>query len=131
MCDGNCSCEKDLEVQEQELEQDKTNLSADERFIELEIAKEEIRIEKEIWLDTESKHEFIKTEQFDQGLTDSAYYVGLYTGLLNGGISTDKAWEMTINAQNIKYNLEATKMNADMNVNVAKQQSIVIDKNAI
>lgn len=93
--------------------------AVDERFVELELIKEETRMEKEIELEDEI---YSDNENFHKGINDGLYYAGYITSLTNAGIPLDKAYELTLNAQTGKLNVELEKIKLEE----VKEQAIQV-----
>lgn len=117
MCDE-CKC------QDQELEQ---NANTEELQYELEEVQSQEEILPVIQMDFADYDE----DKFYQGIQEASYYAGFYTACKNAGMMAVDIVNILLNKENIDFNLKATKMNADMNLEVSKNQSIVADKNAI
>ena len=66
--------------------------------------------------------------EFMRGLKDSSYVSGIYTGLLNSGISVEDAVEIVIGKLNIEHSLEVAKINANASIESSKNATLVKEK---
>jgi len=100
MCDN---CEKNVELEEelQEERESSVELSSDERFIELSIEQEMIRMDKEIEIDTSK---ISKNSEFNKGVKEGLILAGFYNALVSCGISNKMAEDMAINKQTCDHN---------------------------
>jgi len=70
----------------------------------------------------------LDNEEFIKGLKDVSYACGMYTGLLNSGISVEDAIEIVIGKMNIEHSLEVTKINANASIECSKNATLVKEK---
>ena len=70
----------------------------------------------------------LDNEEFMRGLKDSSYVCGMYTGLLNSGISVEDAIEIVIGKLNIEHSLEVVKINASASIECSKYATLVKEK---
>ena len=68
-----------------------------------------------------NKSEFIK------GLTDSSYFAGLYTGLMNSAFSQEDAIALIFNKMNIENNIRVSEISANASIEVSKHVANVKD----
>ena len=113
-------------------EKDKINLKTDSHsppssdmilfFEPLEINTSNLSENTNIQLD---KNEFMR------GLKDSSYVSGIYTGLLNSGISVEDAVEIVIGKLNIEHSLEVAKINANASIESSKNALMIKEKDML
>jgi hypothetical protein len=129
MCD---KCEKNIELEQQEFANEQEcqedpliDASSDDRFIELTIEQEFIRMSKEIVLDTTdvSKH-----PQFEKGVQEGLLLAGFYNALVSCGISNKMAEDMSLNKQTCDHNQLLQEMNNKVSLEISKVQAVQIDK---
>lgn len=72
-----------------------------------------------------------KIEEFQRGIHDASYISGYIVALLNTGLSEGALMEFLLNQETIKHNLETARINKEMNVEIAKNQRIVAEKNEL
>lgn len=75
--------------------------------------------------------EHYNTDEFYRGIEDISHLCGEITALFNVGLSEQAVMDFILNRETIKYNLETSKINKDMNVEIAKQQRIVAEKHEL
>jgi hypothetical protein len=74
--------------------------------------------------------EFDKDE-FNKGLKATSFDCGVYTALVNSGVSADNAITYIFTLKNIDMNVKLAEINAKCSVDVAKNQSIMFEKNQL
>lgn len=67
-------------------------------------------------------------DEFKRGIHETSYISGVITALLNTGLSESTVLDYLLNKETIAYNLKAAEINKDMNITVAKNQRVSIDK---
>jgi hypothetical protein len=97
-------------------------------YIELTIEQEFIRMSKEILLDTT---DVVKHPQFEKGVQEGLLLAGFYNSLVSCGISSKMAEDMSLNKQTCDHNQFLQEMNNKMSVEIAKVQSLQIDKSQV
>lgn len=65
---------------------------------------------------------------FQEGINEISKTCGIITGLFNVGCSEAFILDLILNRETIKHNLESAKINNDANVEIAKQQKVIMDK---
>lgn len=70
-------------------------------------------------------------EKFQDGLDDISFVCGQITGLINIGIDPVDALNYLVNLDVLKNNLEMGKVNKETSIQVAKEQSIQVEKNSL
>lgn len=97
--------------------------STDEMPSDIDIIKESMRMSREIILDDEEvTSDIINTDKFNKGFTDSLYFCGLYTGLINSGMSNEQAYDMLVNIQTSNHNQEMQRIVNNGQLEIAKTQ---------
>ena len=76
----------------------------------------------EIDLDTYNEEEFFK------GIDDASYNCGVITAMLNSGVSEDFVLTYLINKETIEYNLKTIEMNNATQVEIAKHQKVILER---
>lgn len=66
------------------------------------------------------KDKYFNNEKFRKGLDYGAFYAGIYTSLVNVGVLPSDAFQMLLNTQTCKHNIE-----------VAKYQQASLEKSSI
>ena len=124
--------EKNIEINQEEVENEEmVDTSSDERFIELEIQKELMRMDREIVYDDESLAEMINEKDFQKGCKEASLFCGFYTSLINAGLSNQQAYEMTINKQTCDHNRKLQEIINKNQLEVSKVQQIQIQGNQL
>ena len=77
---------------------------------------------------SENRNIQLDNEEFIKGLKDVSYACGMYTGLLNSGISVEDAIEIIIGKMNIEHSLEVAKINANASIESSKNATLVKEK---
>lgn len=67
-------------------------------------------------------------EQFMKGIDDASYLSGYITGFLNAGVSEDFVLTYLINKETIAYNLETIKLNNATQIEIAKHQKVILER---
>lgn len=75
--------------------------------------------------------EVYDAEEFQRGIDETSYISGVITALLNTGLSEGAVMDYIMNKETIAYNLEATKLNKEMNENISKNQKAIAEKNEL
>lgn len=70
-------------------------------------------------------------DEFIKGLKDVSRVCGMYTGLLNAGWSLEDSVAYIFNKMNVDHNIEVAKINANSNVEVSKNASMIKDKESL
>jgi len=70
-------------------------------------------------------------EEFQRGIKETSHLVGAITALLNAGVSEGFVLDYLLNQATIEHNLKAAKVNKEMNIEIAKNQRIVAEKNEL
>lgn len=76
----------------------------------------------EIDLETYNEDSFMK------GIDDASYLSGYITALFNAGCSEDFILTYLLNKETIEYNLESLKINNATQVEIAKHQKVILEK---
>jgi hypothetical protein len=84
-------------------------------------------------LNTENLAEDIKfdTDEFNKGIKDVSCICGMYTGLINSGMSNIDAMTYILTLENVKFNIELAKINANATIEASKNQVALLDKNQV
>ena len=67
-------------------------------------------------------------ELFFKGIDDASYESGYITGLLNTGMNTEEVLTYIINKQTIEYNLKSIELNNATQIEIAKNQKVLLEK---
>lgn len=67
-------------------------------------------------------------DKFFNGIDDASYLSGYITGLLNAGVSEDFVLTFLINEKTIEYNLKTIEMNNATQVEIAKHQKVILER---
>lgn len=70
-------------------------------------------------------------EEFQRGIKDSSYLAGQITALLNAGVSEGFVLDFLLNQATIDHNIKAAEVNKEMNIEIAKNQRITVEKNEL
>lgn len=76
----------------------------------------------EIDLDTYNQEDFMK------GIDDASYLAGFITGILNAGVSEEFVLTYLINKETIEYNIKSIELNNKANVEISKNQKIMLER---
>lgn len=76
----------------------------------------------EIGLDTYDEESFMK------GVDDASYLSGYITALFNAGCSEDFVLTYLINKETIEYNLKSVELNNVAQIEIAKHQKVIIER---
>lgn len=130
MCDEckNIDLEQEEFANEQENQEQLVDVSSDERFVELEIEKDLLRLDREIIYDDESLAEMINSDKFQEGCDDASYYCGFYTSLINAGMTSKFAEDCVMNKMTIDHNIQSGDMANKTSIAISKNQSVQVDK---
>lgn len=84
-------------------------------------------------MSTENLAEDIKynKDEFNKGLNLASYDCGVYTALVNSGVSAENAMTYIFTLKNIDMNIKLAEINAKSSVEVSKNQSIMIEKSQL
>jgi len=122
MCD-NC---KDNNLESTELPETESPLSSEQDLIifcePIMISTENIENDTTIQLDK---------DEFNRGLKDASYFSGMYTGLINSGMSMEDSVALIFNFMNINHNIETTKITAKANIEVSKNSLTLKEKDML
>jgi len=88
-------------------------------FEPLEISTDNIAEDTNIQLDS---------DEFKRGLKDSSYYAGIYTGLINSGLSMDDSITIILNKMNVEHSVQITNINANASIEASKNATILKEK---
>lgn len=128
-------CEKNIELEEQSVlksdelqERELMDISSDERYIELEIEKELVRMDKEIELNVS---EVENNEEFVKGVKEGLLLAGFYNSLVSCGISNKMAEDMTINAQTCNHNRLLQEIISTNALEIVKAQQNIMGNNTL
>jgi frataxin-like iron-binding protein CyaY len=118
-----------LELTPEQLEELQEQLGEDsnDKLVDFEIEKETLRIEKEVWFDQEDKFEFVNSKEFNEGIKLGALYGGLYSALINSGVSSENSFQIIINEQTCRHNQVMAKLDLEK----TKIQSVQIQQSQI
>jgi hypothetical protein len=75
--------------------------------------------------------EWYDSKSFQKGIDDMSYLSGQITALLNCGVSEDFVLDFLLNKETIKHNIETANINKEMNIEMAKNQRLVAEKNEL
>jgi hypothetical protein len=70
-------------------------------------------------------------EEFTRGIEETSYVAGKITALFNAGMSEASILDYLLTTETIKHNYETAKINKEMNIEIAKNQKLVMDKNEL
>ena len=126
--ENNEELENALEMEEQE---ELEMLSSNDAFVELEIEKEERRISKEIFLDNNTINKIIETDEFKKGTKDANYYCGMYTNLINVGLSNEQAFDFINNMQVNKHNQDMQNLVNKGQLAIASVQQMQLQQQSL
>ncbi|WP_310877150.1 hypothetical protein [Priestia megaterium] len=70
-------------------------------------------------------------DEFHRGIKDSSYLAGQITALLNAGVSEGFVLDFLLNQATIDHNIRAAEINKEMNIEIAKNQRITVEKNEL
>lgn len=76
----------------------------------------------EIDLDTYNQEAFMK------GIDDSSHLAGYITSILNSGVSEEFVLTYLINKETIEYNLKSIELNNATQIEIAKNQKVLLEK---
>lgn len=68
------------------------------------------------------------TESFIKGIDDASHICGVITAMLNTGVSEEFILTYLINKENIQCTLDSIKMNNETNIEIGKNQKIMLEK---
>lgn len=119
MCD-NCTCNEELEVKDSETGE----------TLQLELP-EGFEMQEYMFDPISMGIEDYDQDEFTKGIKNGSYVAGLITALKNTGLTFEQCMDYVLNEQTIKFNLEVTKMNTEMNIEMSKNQAIQVDKNTL
>ena len=114
---------KDVEINNEEVEQEKEFSIEDlshEELVEtvyslLSTKEKEIELDNSIIADSAS---------FQKGIKKASFYAGFYSCLVNCGLSTQDAYELTLNESTSRNNLKLQKVVNEGNIAIADLQKI-------
>lgn len=69
--------------------------------------------------------------EFQKGVHETSYLAGVITALFNSGVSENFVLDYLLNKETIKHNLETARINSSMNIEMAKNQRLQIEKNEL
>lgn len=126
MCD-NCAIEQDkeIEITDEQIAEMLGSLQSQQKEQELIFFRDPIEF------DEEEMTMLTNTKEFIEGQSLGAKLAGLYSTLVNFGFEMNSAMEVVMNQQTIEHNLEVQNISKDMNVDMAKFQSIQVEKNQL
>lgn len=84
-----------------------------------------------IQLDEETMSDICSSEEFSQGVFNVLEVCGSITALVNCGVTVEGALDYILTTATMKHNMELQKLNNDYGIEVAKNQSVLIDKNQV
>jgi len=127
MCD-NC---KNVELEGAELGEDCENeeMNSDSIFMEVEVNKELDRISREVIFDKKTLKNAMTSDEFLEGCKDANYFCGMYSSMINFGISSKFAEDCVMNQMTIRHNILTGDMANKTNIAVSKNQLIVAENN--
>jgi len=67
-------------------------------------------------------------DEFIRGLKDSSYFAGMYTGLINSGMSMEDTVALIFNFMNVNHNIKTTEISANANIEVSKNVAMSKEK---
>jgi len=73
----------------------------------------------------------LDSDEFKRGLKDSSYYTGMYTGLINSGISMEDSITLILNKMNIDHSVQITNINANASIESSKNATILKEKDML
>lgn len=105
--------EQSMVLPDEELQEGQT---LDDRLVDLEIEKENRRINYEDSFNV-VVNGFPKSykDSYEDGFKLGLRYVGIYTALIHAGMSTDNAYQITLNESTINGNIEIAKVSNENN----------------
>jgi len=126
--ENNAELENELEMEEQE---ELEMLSSNDAFVELEIEKEERRMSREIVLNNKTINEMVHTDKFQKGMEDANYYCGMYTNLINVGLSNEQAFDFINNMQVNKHNQDMQNLVNKGQLAIASVQQMQLQQQSL
>lgn len=75
--------------------------------------------------------EWYDMDAFMKGIAETSYISGVITALLNTGLTESAVLDYLLNKETIKHNIRTAEINKEMNVEIAKNQRIVAEKNEL
>lgn len=73
----------------------------------------------------------VDSDDFQNGVKVGSYFGGMYTTLVNMGIDLQTASDLLINQQTLMANERSQKVNADMSIEMSKNQIIQMEKSQL
>ena len=67
-------------------------------------------------------------DEFIRGLKDASYFSGMYTGLINSGMSMEDTVALIFNFMNVNHNIKTTEISANANIEVSKNVAMSKEK---
>jgi len=67
-------------------------------------------------------------ELFYKGIDDASYLSGYITAILNTGVSEDFVLNYLLNKDTIAYNIKSIELNNAANIEISKNQKIMLEK---
>lgn len=129
MCDN---CNKNIEIDETE-DIELTSEQLEGILGQTKDSETPIYYTEPILFDTENLIDVSKfdKEEFIKGIKEASYTAGFYTALVNSGMSNIDAMNFILSKNSFDTNIQMNKVNAESNIEVSKNQSIMIEKNAL
>lgn len=72
--------------------------------------------------------EWFDSEKFHEGIKDTSYLAGVVTTLFNCGLSEGFILDYILNKETVAHNIEVTKLNKEMNIEVSKNAKVAQEK---
>lgn len=81
-------------------------------------------------MSTENLEEEIEfdIEEFKKGIKEVSKECGMFTAYMNAGLSNIQAYELILTKLSLEHTKEITKSSNDASIEIAKNQSIMIEK---
>lgn len=67
-------------------------------------------------------------ELFTKGINDTSYVGGMITALFNVGMNSEEILTYLMNEKTIEYNLKVTELNNATQIEIAKNQKVMMEK---
>ena len=67
-------------------------------------------------------------DEFDRGIKDTSYTVGVITALFNAGLSESSVLDYLLSTETIKHNIEVAKLNKETNIEISKNHKATQEK---
>jgi hypothetical protein len=75
--------------------------------------------------------EFYDTDEFFKGISETSYLAGVITAILNTGVSESFILDYLMNKDSIAHSIKVSEINKEMNIEIAKNQKLTVEKNEL